>query len=183
MYIFKQPKIGGAVTSHQDSTFLYTTPRQTCMGLWLALDDATLENGCLWVRPKSHCEPVRRKFIRNPEHFGLGVTGNVPKGDTSKPQMIFETLDDSSSDIPWEGKLPSPDFEGLFDAGFVPVECSRGDLLAFVGELDHLSLPNTSTHQRHTFQLHLVEGPNAGVEWTNSNWLQYPKGTQFLSIK
>jgi phytanoyl-CoA hydroxylase len=47
MYIFKQANIGGAVTSHQDSTFLYTEPKQTCLGLWLALDDATLQNGCL----------------------------------------------------------------------------------------------------------------------------------------
>ena len=33
----------------QDSTFLFTEPHQTCLGLWLALDDATLENGCLWA--------------------------------------------------------------------------------------------------------------------------------------
>ena len=54
MYIFKQPGIGGAVTSHQDSTFLHTEPTQTCLGLWLALDNADTSNGCLWVRPGSH---------------------------------------------------------------------------------------------------------------------------------
>lgn len=32
MYIFKQAKIGGTVHSHQDSSFLFTTPRQTCLG-------------------------------------------------------------------------------------------------------------------------------------------------------
>lgn len=45
MYIFKQPLIGGESTSHQDSGFLYTTPRQTCIGIWLALHPATMENG------------------------------------------------------------------------------------------------------------------------------------------
>ena len=45
MYIFKQPQIGGESTAHQDSGFLYTTPRQTCIGIWLALHPATLENG------------------------------------------------------------------------------------------------------------------------------------------
>lgn len=63
MYIFKQAsgvKGGGEVTSHQDSTFLHTEPRQTCIGLWLALDDATLTNGCLWLRPGSHKEKLRR---------------------------------------------------------------------------------------------------------------------------
>ena len=46
MVICKQPKIGGEVTSHQDSTFLYTEP-QSCVGFWLALEDATVENGCM----------------------------------------------------------------------------------------------------------------------------------------
>ena len=38
---------------HQDNTFLYTEPR-TCTGLWLALEDATINNGCLWAIPGSH---------------------------------------------------------------------------------------------------------------------------------
>jgi len=83
MYIFKQANIGGTVTSHQDSTFLHTVPKQSCLGLWLALQPATVENGCLWVRPQSHREPLRRVFMRNPEHFDAG--------DKSKPQMIFKT--------------------------------------------------------------------------------------------
>lgn len=65
MYIFKPPEVGGSVTSHQDASFLRTTPEQTVSGLWLALDDATLENGCLWVRNGSHHEPVRRLFVRD----------------------------------------------------------------------------------------------------------------------
>ena len=50
MYIFKQPTIGGEVTCHQDSTFLYTEP-PAIAGLWFALEDATVENGCLWAIP------------------------------------------------------------------------------------------------------------------------------------
>jgi phytanoyl-CoA hydroxylase len=53
MYIFKQPRIGGEVNCHQDSTFLYTEP-QNIVGLWFALEDATLENGCLWAMPGGH---------------------------------------------------------------------------------------------------------------------------------
>ena len=188
MYIFKQAKIGGAVNSHQDSTFLYTTPRQTCLGLWLALDDATLQNGCLWVRPKSHSEPVRRQFKRNPLYFGKDAIeegSNVAQGDTSQPKMLMETLihDDT---VPWEGLLPddsAPPCDGLLTAGFLPVECRAGDLVCFPGELDHLSLPNSSDKPRHTFQLHLVEGETADVTWANTNWLQYPTGIPFLSIK
>ena len=39
-------------------------PRQTCLALWLALDDATLQNGCIWARPGSHKEPLRSYFER-----------------------------------------------------------------------------------------------------------------------
>ena len=196
MYIFKQKKVGGAVTSHQDSTFLYTTPKQTCLGLWLALDDATITNGCLWVRPGSHREKTRVKFSRNPEHFGQDIIrnrSNIAKGDTTKSQMIFidePTPIDANANanlkpIDWVGKVPDgcdTPWDSLFEAGFVPVECKAGDLVVFPGELDHLSLENTSETNRHTFQLHLVEGDKAGVTWADTNWLQYPKGTQFLRI-
>lgn len=53
MVICKQPEIGGAVPPHQDSTFLYTNP-PSAVGFWYALEDATLENGCLSFLPGSH---------------------------------------------------------------------------------------------------------------------------------
>lgn len=175
MYIFKQPVVGGEVTSHQDSSFLYTTPRTTCLGLWLALDDATLENGCLWARPGSHKEPVRRLFVRNPKHFR--------EGDKSAPMMIFEDISDKSeAPWAWEGKMPEgcePPSKGLYDIGFKPVECKAGDLVVIHGSVDHLSLPNVSEKERHTFQLHLIEGPSQGITWSSRNWLQYSDGKQF----
>nr|AFK45658.1 unknown [Medicago truncatula] len=64
MYIFKQPGIGGEVVPHQDNSFIYTEP-QTCTGLWLALEDATILNGCLWAIPGSHKNGLVRKFFRD----------------------------------------------------------------------------------------------------------------------
>ena len=66
MYIFKQPHIGGEVTYHQDATYLYTEP-SSVIGMWWALEDATIENGCLWAWPGGHREAVRSRFIRNPD--------------------------------------------------------------------------------------------------------------------
>ncbi|GAB3479081.1 phytanoyl-CoA dioxygenase family protein [Marinomonas epiphytica] len=63
MYIFKQPNIGGEVNCHQDSTFLYTSP-MSVIGLWFALEDATLENGCLWGIPKGHKQGLLKRFER-----------------------------------------------------------------------------------------------------------------------
>jgi phytanoyl-CoA hydroxylase len=162
MYIFKQPRIGGVVTSHQDSTFLFTEPMQSCLGLWLALDDADLENGCLWFRPGSHLEPLRRHFVKD------------EKGKTGFRWFVG----DSPEDRKWEGAMP----EDLRAAGFVPVEVKAGDLVGIHGLVDHLSLPNTSSRPRHSYQLHLVEGPRAGVHWSRLNWLQYSKGKPFPSL-
>ena len=64
MVICKQPHIGGEVTSHQDSTFLYTEP-QSCVGFWLALEDASLENGCMWGATGGHEAPLASRFVRD----------------------------------------------------------------------------------------------------------------------
>eukprot|EP00271_Cylindrocystis_brebissonii_P004610 TRINITY_DN16397_c0_g1_i1.p1 TRINITY_DN16397_c0_g1~~TRINITY_DN16397_c0_g1_i1.p1 ORF type:complete len:292 (-),score=53.39 TRINITY_DN16397_c0_g1_i1:409-1284(-) len=83
MYIFKQPGIGGEVVPHQDSTFLYTDP-PSCTGVWLALEEATEENGCLWVLPGSHkgIEPARRFFVES--SGGVSFVGEAPTYDMAK---------------------------------------------------------------------------------------------------
>lgn len=55
------------VIPHQDETYLHTTPEDKLLGFWIALDDATIENGCLWFIPGSHKNGVHRRFIRNPD--------------------------------------------------------------------------------------------------------------------
>lgn len=63
MFIFKHAKIGGVVDVHQDSTFLYTEP-DSCIGYWFALEDATIDNGCLWAKPGGHKTSLRSRFKR-----------------------------------------------------------------------------------------------------------------------
>src|SRR5262252_2651302 len=63
MYIFKQPRIGGEVSCHQDATFLYTEPLRM-VGLWFALEDATVENGCLWAIAGAHKLGLKSRFVR-----------------------------------------------------------------------------------------------------------------------
>jgi phytanoyl-CoA hydroxylase len=57
MLIFKQPFVGGEVVPHQDSAFLATEPF-SCIGIWLALEDASRTNGCLWALPGWRCALV-----------------------------------------------------------------------------------------------------------------------------
>lgn len=79
MYIFKPPRIGGEVYCHQDSTFLYTDP-ESCIGFWFALEDATVENGCMHFIPGGHKGPLKELHYR-----------------ADDGQMTFKTLDDT----PW----------------------------------------------------------------------------------
>ncbi len=58
MYIFKQAGIGGEVRWHQDASYLITEP-PSVTGVWVALEDATRENGCLWMSPGAHRSPLR----------------------------------------------------------------------------------------------------------------------------
>ena len=77
MYIFKQPKIGGEVVCHQDSTFLITEPEST-VGFWFALEDANKENGCLQVASGGHKGPLRKLFKRENNKMKMEELSNEP---------------------------------------------------------------------------------------------------------
>ena len=55
---------------HQDEYFIPTRDR-SLTGAWIALDDATIENGCLWVIPGSHKHghPLARRASTTTERF------------------------------------------------------------------------------------------------------------------
>ena len=125
MYICKQPLIGGEVGCHQDATFLYTDPI-TVTGFWFAIEDATLENGCLWAQPGGHRTSLRKTFVRNAADDGA----------------TFDVLDPAP--------LPSP------SDGLVPLEARAGTLVILHGLLPHWSDVNRSTRSRHAFSLHCI---------------------------
>ena len=127
MYIFKAPHIGGEVACHQDATFLWTEPN-TVVGFWVALQDATIENGCLWAQPGGHLGPLRRRFVQDP------VT-----------DARFDELDPTP--------LPAPGGPEL-----VPLEAPAGTLVVLHGLLPHWSDVNRSEHSRHAYAVHVVDG-------------------------
>jgi phytanoyl-CoA hydroxylase len=143
MYIFKQPHIGGEVGCHQDATFLYTDPI-TVTGFWFAIEDATLDNGCLWAAPGGHLGPVRQLFKR----------------DESGEGTVMETIDDTP--------LPRPPPAG---DELVPLEVPAGTLVVLDGRLPHWSDINRSAQSRHAYTLHCISGEADYPDW---NWLQRP---------
>jgi phytanoyl-CoA hydroxylase len=56
-FIFKNPGAWGQPW-HQDSFYFPFEPARPIVGVWLAVTEATLENGCLHVLPGSQHEPV-----------------------------------------------------------------------------------------------------------------------------
>ena len=143
MYIFKQPHIGGEVSCHQDATFLWTDPISVT-GFWFAIENATVDNGCLWAAPGGHRGPVRQRFKRNPAGDGT----------------VFEPLDDTP--------LPEPPPHG---DGLVPLEVPAGTLVVLDGRLPHWSGVNRSGVSRHAYTLHCISGDADYPDW---NWLQRP---------
>lgn len=67
---------------HQDEDFIPTRDRSLC-GAWIALDDATVTNGCLWVIPGSHRPGVLWPlYPHNDERFDCASEAfGFPYGD------------------------------------------------------------------------------------------------------
>ncbi len=136
MYIFKQPEIGGEVGCHQDATFLYTDPISVT-GFWFALEDATIENGCLWAAPGGHRAALRKVFKRRDADGRAGTE--------------FEILDDAP--------LPAAPEE------LVPLEVGAGTLVVLHGLLPHWSGTNRSPRSRHAYSVHCIEERAGYPSW------------------
>lgn len=87
MVIFKQPRIGGEVTWHQDASFFYTQP-SSVLTYWFALEEATLQNGCLWVQPGGHTGPLRERFYRNDRNLTMVPLDDQPWPDAQQGRPV-----------------------------------------------------------------------------------------------
>lgn len=135
MIIFKQPEIGGAVPPHQDSTFLYTDP-PSAVGFWYALEDATLDNGCLSFVPGSHkSAAIKKRFVRLKE----GGTG-------------FEDVEEGKGNgVREKGGIEAAEGVGEFVMG--PV--TKGSLVLIHGNVLHKSERNLSDSSRWIYTFHV----------------------------
>ena len=69
-FIFKHPGAMGQPW-HQDAWY-FPFDRRPQVGLWLAVSEATLDNGPLWVLPGSHREPVHDVVADRRPHANFG---------------------------------------------------------------------------------------------------------------
>ena len=54
MALLKPPHVGREKPWHQDTAYFAMEPLELILGTWTAVDEATVENGCMHVIPGSH---------------------------------------------------------------------------------------------------------------------------------
>lgn len=140
--------------AHQDSSYLHTHPKIKILGFWFPIDDATIENGCLWFEPGSHLESPndqpKVRFLRNP------VEG-------AKPATFYDKTD------------------GSLEAGnFVAVPVKSGACVLIHGLVIHRSGFNKSDFPRRAYTFHVYD--KAEVEWAKENWCQPSEALPFPSL-
>jgi phytanoyl-CoA hydroxylase len=62
MALVKPPLIGTEKPWHQDNAYFSVDPLDSIIGVWIALDDAKVENGCMHVLPGGHHQGALRHF-------------------------------------------------------------------------------------------------------------------------
>ena len=62
MLINKPPNTNKQTPWHQDAAYWIDLPDKRALSLWFAIDEATLNNGCMWYAPKSHLQPLKKHF-------------------------------------------------------------------------------------------------------------------------
>jgi phytanoyl-CoA hydroxylase len=125
---FKPPRIGGPTKWHQDHPYWPIIQPADLVSAWVALDDATLENGCMWMVPRSH---------RWGPHKG-GTIGEDPV--TFKPQPDLSLIP--------EGESVEP----------VPCEVRKGQVMFHHCLTWHGSPPNRSDRGRPAIAVHYMPG-------------------------
>lgn len=149
MYIFKNQKIGAKVDPHSDNTYLITKPLSTC-GFWIALDDASKTNGCLWGVPKSH----------------------------KKPTTYFMKMKNNQLESYYEETESEKNSKSYSIENSVALEVKKGSLIVFHGDFVHFSADNLSKESRNAYTMHFIERNNC--VWEDFNWLQRNEKLPFV---
>lgn len=82
---YKPPRQGGTTMWHQDAPLWPIIQPMTEVSAWVALDDAEIENGCMWMVPGSHTWGNNMDFIR--EH--VPVFDAMPKEFKGKEVQVI----------------------------------------------------------------------------------------------
>lgn len=126
---------------HTDNTYIISRPKLSCVGIWCALEDATIENGCMFAFPGSHNNQTDYFLRLGEDRRSTSYVGNPPE------------------------------YEKKYDPKeAVPLEVPKGTIIALHGDLVHFSGHNHSSQSRHAYTMHFVDLAE-GNHWSEENWL------------
>ncbi|GGD76413.1 phytanoyl-CoA dioxygenase family protein [Paenibacillus nasutitermitis] len=66
---YKPPVTGGPTKWHQDHPLWPIITPSDLVSAWVALDDATIENGCMWMVPGSHKWGNHQQYLQSDAEF------------------------------------------------------------------------------------------------------------------
>jgi len=94
--VYKKPEKPRRVPWHQDNGYTYTEPQQY-LTVWLALTDATLDNGCPHVAPGLHRMGTLAHYYVEPLGFECFEDPPPPSGEATAPvkaggAVVFSSL-------------------------------------------------------------------------------------------
>ena len=141
MFIVKNAWIGGEAIPHQDWIYQISEP-DTVWGIWVALDDATIENGCLWGVEGSH-------------NVSTPVTYFMKKRKDAN----------GNEEVYYEGERENYDI-----SKGVPFEAKKGDAVLLHSHNCHYAFANKSDKSWMAFTMHFMDA--AVSKWHPDNWLQ-----------
>jgi phytanoyl-CoA hydroxylase len=85
---FKPPEGGGPKPVHQDNYYFGPKDRDEMVTAWVALDDATVENGCLYFGEGTHLGPVVPHEAPPGEPFNLLIPDHVAARQVMTPAPV-----------------------------------------------------------------------------------------------
>jgi phytanoyl-CoA hydroxylase len=125
---YKPPQIGGPTDWHQDHPYWPIIQPADLVSAWMALDDADVENGCMWMVPGSH---------KWGPHKG-GTIGTDPQNFTPMPDLSL---------LPPDAKVEQ-----------VPCPVRKGEVMFHHCLTWHGSPPNRSNRGRPGIAVHYMPG-------------------------
>lgn len=85
---FKPPEGGGPKPAHQDNFYFGPTDIEGVVTAWIALDDATLENGCLYFGDGTNKGPVYGHFAPESEPYNLQLPASLLDKQPMSPAPV-----------------------------------------------------------------------------------------------
>ncbi len=141
--VYKSPEANRDFPWHQDNGYAPIEPAAyvTC---WLALEDATIENGCVWILPRTH---LQGEVEHKPTEVGLqcyfgqdpGIPVELKKGSmVAFHSLLFHRSTPNVSDTIRKGFIMQYSVDGAIDPR-VGTPYDNGPTIAIGGKAVHPS--------------------------------------------